>query len=422
MSARIKPGLTAALVIVLLAATIAIAADQIFDESVILNVEHPAIDYFKAPVNDPVAKLDQQLAAGKVKLEYKNGPLGYLPSVLKNLGVNPDSQILVFSKTSFQAAKIGPRVPRALFFSDNVMVGSVQNGDVLEFAALDPRQGYVFYTMDLHESDQPRFVRRDVCLQCHQGPATLGIPGIMVGSVFPDAGGMPASRAGNPVTDHRTSFQERWGGWYVSGTNGGMTHRGNAVARDPRAPDVLESQGTQNLLSLAKKFDATNYMSGASDIVALMTLEHQTRMTNLITRLGWDERMGQHERMEAGVETMLTYMLFTDEAKLYDPIEGVSTFTKTFAERSPRDKQGRSLRDFDLKTRMFRYPLSYMVYSDAFDAMPDAVKARVYQRLYEVLSGKDENPKFARLTPTDRRAILEILRDTKPGLPAYFAE
>jgi hypothetical protein len=418
MSARIIPGLTAA---VILAATFAIAADQLLDEGVILNVEHPAINYYKAPVDDPVSRLDHQLAAGKVKLEFQPGPLGYLPSVLKNLNVNPDSQLLVFSKTSFQATRIGPRTPRALFFNDNVMVGSVQNGDVLEFAALDPRQGYVFYTLDLHESDQPRFVRRDVCLQCHQGPATLGIPGIMVGSVFPDAGGMPASRAGNPVTDHRTSFQERWGGWYVSGTNGGMTHRGNAVARDPRAPDVLESQGTQNLLSLAKKFDATNYMSGISDIVALMTLEHQTRMTNLMIRAGWDERMGEHARIAPDVEAMLTYMLFADEATLYDPIEGVSTFTKTFAERGPRDKQGRSLRDFDLKKRMFRYPLSYMIYSDAFDALPDPVRARVYQRLYDVLSGNDQDPKFARLTAADRKAILEILRDTKPGLPPYYA-
>ena len=418
MFARIVPGLVAVLV---LCATLAVAAELIFDEGLILNAEHPAIEYFKTPAEDPVAHLDRALAAGKAKLEFKPGPLGYLPDVLKKLGVNADSQVLVFSKTSFQASKIGRRTPRALFYNDNVMVGSVQNGDVLEFAALDPRQGYVFYTLDLHESDDPRFVRRDVCIQCHQGPATLGVPGIMVGSVFPDAGGMPASRAGNPVTDHRTSFQERWGGWYVSGTNGGMVHRGNAVARDPRAPDVLESQGTQNLLSLAKKFDSTNYMSGNSDIVALMTLEHQTRMTNLMIRAGWDERMGQHERVAPDVEAMLTYMLFADEAKLYDPVVGVSGFTKTFAEKGPRDKQGRSLREFDLKTRMFKYPLSYMIYSEAFDAMPEAVRDRVYRRLYDVLSGTDQDPKFARLTAADRKAILEILRDTRPGLPAYWA-
>jgi hypothetical protein len=242
----------------------------------------------------------------------------------------------------------------------------------------------------------------------------------MVGSVYPDSSGMPASRMGNPVTDHRTSFEDRWGGWYVTGTHGGMHHRGNAVARDRAHPDLLETRGTQNLTSLAGKIDPGNYISQTSDIVALMTLEHQTRMTNLMIRAGWDARVGETARLDPDVEALVSYMLFADEAKLYDSIEGVSTFTKTFAERGPRDRQGRSLRDFDLKTRMFRYPLSYMIYSDAFNAMPEIVRDRVYQRLYDVLAGKDTSPKFARLSGDDRTAILAILRDTKKDLPAYW--
>src|SRR6185437_8325625 len=107
---------------------------------------------------------------------------------------------------------------------------------------------------------------------------------------------------------------------------------------------------------------------------------------------------------------------------IWEPIQGVSTFTKTFPERGPRDKKGRSLRDFDLKTRMFRYPLSYMIYSEMFDALPQPAKDRVYQRLYEVLSGKDSSQKFSRLSADDRTAIKEILIDTKPDLPAYFKQ
>jgi hypothetical protein len=225
---------------------------------------------------------------------------------------------------------------------------------------------------------------------------------------------------GNPVTDHRTPFEERWGGWYVTGTHGGMHHRGNAMARNREHPDVLETRGTQNVTSLAGKIDPGVYLSQTSDIVALMTLEHQTRMSNLIIRAGWDARVGETSRLDADVEALVGYMLFTDEAKLYDSIEGVSTFTKTFAERGPRDHQGRSLRDFDLKTRMFRYPLSYMIYSEAFDALPAGVRDRVYQRLYDVLSGKDAAPKFARLSSEDRSAILAIVRDTKKDLPAYW--
>jgi len=385
----------------------------------ILPLDHPAIQY-SGPADDAVARLDRQIASGKVKLDYRAG-LGYLPGVLANLGVNPDSQSLVFSKTSFQAAKISPSNPRALFFNDQVMVGSVRGGDVLEFAALDPRQGMVFYTLDIQKSDKPQFVRRDSCLQCHQGPATLGIPGLLVGSVFPDATGMPASRSNNPVTDDSTPIEKRWGGWYVTGTTGGMNHLGNAVARDPRAPDVLDRRGSQNVTSLAGRFDFNGYMTQTSDIVALMTLEHQTRMVNLMIRAGWDERTkATSAAIDADVEALVRYMLFADEATLYDPIEGVSTFAKTFAERGPRDHQGRSLRDFDLKKRMFRYPLSFMLYSPAFDAMPDAVREKVYRRLYDVLTGHDPEKKFTRLNADDRTAILAIVRDTKTGLPAYW--
>jgi hypothetical protein len=408
----------------------AIAVGQTMGDYSMVPIDHPAIQYTDGPVQDPVAKLNARLESGKASLEFQQDGLGYLLSVLKNLGVNTDSQMLVFSKTSFQAAKISPKNPRALFFSDDVMVGNVRGGDVLEFASLDPKQGYIFYSLDIGKSDKPRFIRRDSCLQCHQIPASLGVPGVMVTSVFPDATGMPNSRAGNPVTDQRTPIQERWGGWYVTGMHGGMSHRGNAVAIDSGHPNVLETRGTQNVTSLAKKFDAAGYLSQMSDIVALMTLEHQTRMTNLMIRAGWDARIAQQEgktgdaatktRLDSDIQEIVDYMLFVNEARLYDQIEGTSTFTKTFPERGPRDKQGRSLRDFDLETRMFRYPLSYMIYSDVFDALPDTIRDPVYQRLFDVLTGKDRSQKFARLSDQDRANILAILRDTKTGLPGYW--
>jgi hypothetical protein len=426
MSARFFLALGCATIIV----TALAAYDHTPADLTILSIDHPAIQYSNGPADDPVSRLDKRLASGKAKLAFRSDGFGYLPSLLENLGINADSEMLVFSKTSIQAAKISPRNPRELFFKDDVIVGNVRGGDMLEMAALDPNQGYVFYTLDVQKTDQPHLVRRDSCLQCHQGPATLGIPGIMVGSVYPDSSGMPASRMGNPVTDHHTPIEDRWGGWYVSGTHGGMHHKGNAVARDQSHPDLLETQGTQNLTSLAKKFDPAGYMSSVSDIVALMTLEHQTRMTNLMTRVSWDQRIAEQEgkaddaavraHIDSEAENLVTYMLFTDEATLWDPIEGASTFSKTFPQRGPRDKQGRSLRDFDLTKRMFRYPLSYMVYSEAFDAMPDAVRERVYRRLYEVLTGTGQGKSFATLSADDRANILAILRDTKPSLPAYW--
>ena len=162
-----------------------------------------------------------------------------------------------------------------------------------------------------------------------------------------------------------------------------------------------------------------------------MTLEHQTRMTNLMTRIGWDARIALREgkgklddaargRINTEIEEMVGYMLFVDEEPLKAPVKGVSTFTKTFAERGPRDSKGRSLRDFDLQRRLFRYPLSYMIYSAAFDGLPDVVRERVYQRLYDILTGKDQSKTFAGISAADRHAVLEILRATKPSLPEYW--
>lgn len=415
-----------ALLSLMFAAAAAFATSAIEDTTYV-PYDHPAIQYVQKPPDDPIAHLQKQLDSGAVKLEY-SPQFGYLPSLLKLLNLNIDSQLLVFSKTSFQSTKISPRAPRALFFNDDVAVGSVQDGEVLEVVGLDPTQGDNFYTLGVDKTDKPEFARRDVCLQCHQGLSTLGVPGILVSSVYPAADGMPAFRGQAMITDDRSAFDQRWGGWYVTGTHGSMTHMGNAVGHDPARPQLLDTQGTQNLTSLDKKFDTSKYLAPTSDIVALMTLEHQTRMTNLMTRIGWDTRIAQHDgkldeaHLNGEIEEMLTYMLFQDERPLREPVVGVSTFTKTFPERGPKDKQGRSLRDFDLKTRMFKYPLSYMIYSRAFDGMPDLVRERVYQRLYEILTGKDTSERYAKLTADDRRNILEIVRETKPNLPAYWKQ
>ncbi len=197
-------------------------------------------------------------------------------------------------------------------------------------------------------------------------------------------------------------------------------------------PAGVEMRGNQYRTRMDEPFNTAAYLSPASDIVALMTLEHQTRMSNLITRIGWETRVAAEEgkleefrqRLDFLVDEIVTYMLFADEAPIQKRIEGDSTFTETFPQRGPRDAQGRSLRDFDLEERLFRYPLSYMVYSEAFDSIPDAAREEVLRALYNVLTGvltgKDASPKFAHLSAEDRRAVLEILRDTKPQLPAYW--
>jgi hypothetical protein len=375
-----------------------------------------------ADLKDPVTLLAKEIERGEIRLNYGSDGWGYLSDFLKRLNINIDSQVLAFSKTSFQLAKIGPKTPRAIYFNDSVAVGAVEDGTVFEIISTDASQGLVYYTMDTQRSEKPHFERRFAeCLNCH-GPAN----GMVVSSVYPSADGTPfVTGTFFEGIDHRTPLENRWGGWYVSGTHGSLRHLGNAIAPDPDHPFDLQREDTQNLTSLATKFDTTKYLASTSDIVALMALEHQVRMTNLIAGVGQQFRRALNngtlesakKSLDRVVEQMVDYMLFVDEAPLLEPVKGVSTFATTFPQRGPRDKHGRSLRDFDLQKRLFRYPLSYMIYTEAFAAMPDAVRARVYQRLNEVLLGQDQSPKFRHLSVIDRRAISEILHDTKPDLP-----
>jgi len=409
----------------------ALALAERLEDTFYVPLDDPAIQY-AGPVSDRVAKVEAQLEGGRAKLDYAPNGRGYLPAVLKRLDINIDSQVLVFSRTSIQNQRISPGTPRAIYFNDDTAVGYVQNGEVLELSAIDSKQGAVFYSLDTEKSDRPEFARRDDCLRCHQGAPTMGIPGILVSSVHPAGAGGGEGHGSAFVTDGRTAFAERWGGWYVTGTHGSAVHLGNnPQLADPLMPGGALKEGTQNVTSLAGFFDTSRYLAPTSDIVALMTLEHQTRMTNLMTRIGWDARIALREgkgvldaptrdRINGEIEEMVGYMLFADEEPLKQPVAGVSTFTKSFATRGPRDAKGRSLRDFDLQKRLFRYPLSYLVYSAAFDGMPEMVRSRVYERLYDVLTGKDKSQTFAGISPEDREAVLEIVRGTKPKLPDYW--
>jgi hypothetical protein len=377
--------------------------------------------------DDAIARLGSRLASGAAKLEYDE-QRGYLPSLLKLLGIDVESQVLVFSKTSFQHTLIDPKHPRAVYFNDNVSVGMVQGGTVYEMLALEPGHGLAFYTLDTKKTERPVFERRGVeCLFCH-GPGNKGAAAMVVASVIPDAYGSPAyTSAFIDTIDHRTPIERRWGGWYVTGTHGSQRHLGNAVAPDPDHPLDLDQANTQNMTSLEGKVDVSRYLTGTSDIVALMTLEHQLGVTNRLGALGVQYHQAERssagdplQRIDADVRDLVDYMLFVGEAPLVEPVKGVSTFTQTFAQRGPRDGRGRSLREFDLKTHLFRYQLSFMIYSDLFDRLPLRVRDSVYQRLYDVLSGRDASEKYASLTRADRIAIIEIVRDTKQSLPDYW--
>ena len=404
--------------------------------------ESPAIGYEKAGKNDAVARLQQQLERGEVKLDYSEVD-GYLSSVLQHLKVPVSSQGLVFSKTSFQLFRISPKNPRAIYFNDDVYVGYVRGGDFVELSTADPNLGGVFYMLEQTKTAKPRFVRNNECLQCHASGTTRNVPGHIVRSVFPDERGYPIAQLGSRVIGHTNPLKERWGGWFVTGTHGKEQHLGNQLFSERDQLEKLDLNLGANVTNLEKKVNLVGYLSPHSDIVALMVLEHQTQMHNLLTRLNYQTKLALYQneamnealqrpkdqlsdstkrRINNAVDETLKYLLFIEEAKFNAPIAGTSNFTAEFSAQGLQDKQGRSLRDFDLQQRLFRHPCSYLIYSEAFDALPKPALDLLYRKLWLVLTGQAQEKGFAGITLAERKAVLEILRSTKKTLPTYFYE
>ena len=375
--------------------------------------QHPAIDYRASALADPITSLQRQMTAGAVALEFEATPQGFLKSLLTILEVPVESQILLFSKTGIQHPFTTPANPRALYFNDRVVVGYIPGAPMLEVAAHDPQQGVIFQTLpqDPGLGNAPRFVRPDRCLTCHLSANSLGVPGILVRSMFTDGTGRTRPQLGSAIVDHRTPMEQRWGGWYVTGSHGSARHMGNAMVTASMARgDEAISEATLNRDTLPGVGTAA-YPLATSDIVALMVFDHQGHAMNLATRLGWETRVALAEgRADFSrgdlfelVNDTANYLLFVDEAPLPSPVRGVSKFAEVFSAAGVRDRQGRSLRELDLQTRLFRYRCSYMIHSPAFAALPAGARAALYRRMKEILKARGDG------------AVLEILGETVAG-------
>jgi hypothetical protein len=397
------------------------------DETFSATPEHPAIAYETTPASDAVVRLVRDLESGTRKLDFEPG-YGYLRSLLRALDIDMSSQVVAFSKTSLQGNLISPVNPRAVYFNESTAV-ALPRGGFIEIATLDPRQGFAFYMLGQQAGERPQLARPKACLTCHLSFASLNVPGALVRSVATATGGDTLPFVWNGTTSHRTPTAERWAGWYVTGRSGAVAHLGNALLRaDTRATEPAPA--VSSLASLSAQVPASRLLTPHSDIAALLTFDHQMHGMNLLVRTGWEVRVAQADApATAGTVAakmavdLVDYLLFIDEAPLAGPVGGESGFAAAFARRGPRDRAGRSLRDLDLARRLLKYPCSYLVYSEAFDALPPLARDAVYARLWRVLSGAERGtPRYARLSRGDRQAIIEILRDTKPDLPPYFQE
>ena len=403
--------------------------------------ERAPILYSESTPQNRVSDVQAQIDRDELHLEY-SPEFGYLPALLKALQVPLESQSLVFSKTSLQMRRISPRTPRAIYFNDDVYVGFCQSGDVLEISAVDPQLGAVFYSLDQRQMDRPQIVRRtDNCLVCHSSSRVEGVPGHVIRSLYVDNSGQPLLSGGSRTVDHTTPIDQRWGGWYVTGTHGAQKHLGNLTVKGRDLVEPVDNSEGHNLVDLEFRINPDRYLTAHSDIVALMVLEHQAFVHNRLTRANFDTRQAlayeatineamdkpagselesTTRRIKSTGDRLVQALLFTDEAPLTAPIQGTSGYAEQFASSGPRDKKGRSLRDLDMTTRMFKYPCSYLIYSKSFDELPSQSRDYVLQRLWDVLSGNDTSKEFSHLSPTDRRAILEILCETRNGLPDYW--
>ena len=394
--------IVAALALAVTSASVIAQRTGVFDQS----RNHPAIKYGTADTTTVVDELNRRLADGSAQLVYEEKS-GYLRSVLELLKIPVESQVLVYTQTSMQARHVTMTNPRAVYFNDEASVAFIRGAGLLEIVAQDPVLGSIFYVIHQDAGAARRFGREQQCLSCHLSWDTLGVPGLTVLSTFPRK--TDRDYANGFFVDHYRQIQERWGGWYVTGTRVPARHAGNLPLFMDKAPDVPPPARA----SLEGQFDLSGYLTPYSDVVALMVLDHQAHFSNLVTRATWEARLGNEMRIAESADTLADYLLFVDEAPIIDgPIAGSSGFAEVFMAQGKKDAKGRSLRELDLKTRLQKYPLSYMIYTPQFRALPEAPKNLVMGRINDVLAGKITGPKYAHLTPELRAAIREILAAT----------
>jgi hypothetical protein len=337
--------------------------------------------------------------------------------VLELLKVPVSSQMLVFSKTSLQRTHITPENPRALYFSDNIYIGFIPGAPELEVSAVDPTLGAVFYTVHQDKDEPLRFRRSNDCLSCHGAARSMGVPGFVLRSLDTQPSGEIVTGTDSESVTHFTPVEERWGGWYVTGIPPLWRTRANNPGGVPEPSEIIYKQ----------RVKSQAYMGKGSDVTAMLVHDHQTHMHNYFTRISFEARQsiamyGNIRYMRNPIDALVRYLLFAEEVPLPSPIEPSTEFVAAFQKEAHRDSQGRSLRDFDLQTKLFKYPCSFLIESDAFDNLPAPVKEQVLFKMWEILTCQNEDGIYANLSPDSKLATLEILRETLPHLPSYWMD
>jgi hypothetical protein len=375
-----------------------------------LPIGQAGVDYLSAAASDPVARLIADVEAGRTTVAHDDST-GYLPALLAALDVPVESQLLLFSRTSLQARHIGPKSPRAIYFTDEVNIGWIPDAPIIEVMAQDPVKGSVFYTIpQTADGFQPRREPQR-CNGCHVTQRSAGVPGFIVRSFETDSRGGPLT--GKARITHASPIDVRWGGWFLTGQTPKQPHRANLLGKNDFEQHAAEPQHRGALAELSSLTDLSRYLAQSSDVNAALVLDHYGDTYNVLMRVNAEQRLGKPLN---GMDGLITALLLLDEAPLVGPITGVGGFAERYLEQGPRDAQGRSLRELDLHTRVYKWGVSPLVYSRTFRELPDPARREVMARMTALLDGTTEWTGPERNEEV-RRGALEILRETIPDWP-----
>ena len=393
--------------------------------------------YFSKDAKDPTTLLLKRIQRGEVVITEANGkPL--VERFLKELKLDKDTQVLVFSKTSLQRRAVSYNNPRALYFNESVYLGWMPNGRI-EIASFDPELGPLFYFQrQLDDKTSPLFARTRSCLGCHAGDATNFLPGSLGRSVYPDQTGRPIKSLDDyRRSGHHIPLRHRYGGWFVSGNHGTMRHMGNAVASREDGKVIINREKFANLEKLDQFFRTESYPAPGSNIAALLVFDHQVTMHHRLVEAAYRARQSlfdskldpgemdvrklakgrSMEEFMEGRDKVIDYMLFREEIAIPKVVCNPD-FRRAFLSNRRPDKKKRSLKDLRLDGRIFENRCSYMIYSPTFEHLPPMLKGAIYRRIHEILTAKNPVEGFEHLEQDEKRRILEILHDTKSDLPA----
>ncbi len=391
----------------------------------LFNFREAPFRYFEHRPNDRLARLHAAIDSGKATLD-PSSDRAFLTSILKALEIPESSQILVFSATSLQSEIINPRNPRALYFNDDTYLGWVPGGRV-EVAAIDPEMGPMFYVYERFTPGRiPVPERSTRCFACHAGTATEYVPGLIAESVLVSMAGSSLQTFRHDEQGHQIPLEKRFGGWLLTGGHNLTRHEANVAGR---------SEGgkiTRFDASPGRFSDLSLHLRPTSDILPHLVHEHQLGFENRLFQLRYLARFRQHEgsgrltdaadkEIDAKAADLARYILFADEAPLPSKgIEGDPDFIRDFQSHRVATRNGQSLKEFDLKTRLFKYRCSYMLHTDSWTQTPRELQERVYFHMAQGLKETGTPRDFSHLPVAERLAIRSILKETLPGLPSWW--